>query len=192
MAAGVKPELLHLPALAVICGLVLSLAWATLQPAIERNREAFEAAQLLEVIGRDDARIVEIAPNVYAVASNDTGIDSFIFEVTTNEGYNGRIELWVGIGIDGVIDGVRVKHHRETPGLGDGIELAVSDWITQFRGYSTSTPESAWDVERDGGEFDQFTGATITPRAVVHAAEDSLAIFEASRERWLEEARGAL
>ena len=94
------------------------------------------------------------------------------------KGYGGPIRLLVGITADGVIIGVRVVSHRETPGLGDVIEIDRSDWLLGFDGLSMGNPaEKKWAVRRDGGDFDQFTGATITPRAVVHAVRDALIYF---------------
>jgi len=79
---------------------------------------------------------------------------------------------------------VRVLAHRETPGLGDVIEADRSDWIRGFAGRALGDPPlSAWALRRDGGAFDQFTGATITPRAVVRAVRDWLRYFEIHRER---------
>lgn len=98
-------------------------------------------------------------------------------------GYNGNIELLAGISADGTLLGVRVTSHKETPGLGDAIEAEKSDWILGFSDKSLGQPALArWTVERDGGAFDQFTGATITPRAVVEAVRDALAYFEANRD----------
>lgn len=98
-------------------------------------------------------------------------------------GYNGNIELLAGISWDGTLLGVRVTSHKETPGLGDAIEAEKSDWILGFSGKSLGRPATAqWTVERDGGAFDQFTGATITPRAVVEAVRDALVYFEAHRD----------
>ena len=95
------------------------------------------------------------------------------------DGYSGTIRLLVGIAVDGRLTGVRVTSHRETPGLGDGIEAARSDWILGFNGRSLDDPPRArWTVRRDGGDFDQFTGATITPRAVVKAVRNALLYFE--------------
>ena len=106
-----------------------------------------------------------------------------VMEVTAPDGYNGDIRLLVGIWFDGTISGVRVTRHRETPGLGDPIEARRSDWIDGFRGRSLTDPAAAgWAVRRDGGEFDQFTGATITPRAVVGAVHRALEYFAAHRE----------
>ncbi len=171
------PETFRLPALAIICGLVLSATWVTLQPVINDNRIQFEARQLLDIVDAPNATVTEIEPGVFAV--DGTGIT--IFRVSTNDGYNGRIELWVGVDEAGIIEGVRVKSHQETPGLGDRIELDVSDWILGFEGYSLRVDESSWDVKRFGGDFDQFTGATITPRAVIHAVRDGLVTFESQQ-----------
>lgn len=97
-------------------------------------------------------------------------------------GYNGDIHLLAGIYADGRLAGVRVVSHRETPGLGDGIESERSDWVQAFDGRSLGDPEtSGWAVRRDGGEFDQFTGATITPRAVVAAVRMALEYFAQNR-----------
>ena len=94
------------------------------------------------------------------------------------DGYNGTIVILVGIQRDGRLTGVRIINHRETPGLGDAIEAERSDWIFGFRGKSRSNPRDAyWKVKKDGGAFMQFTGATITPRAVVRAIHRSLVFY---------------
>lgn len=94
-------------------------------------------------------------------------------------GYNGPINLLVGIYTDSTVAGVRVVKHRETPGLGDVVSITHSDWILGFNGKSLQQPISRqWKVKRDGGVFDQFTGATITPRAVVKAVHDALLYYE--------------
>lgn len=93
-------------------------------------------------------------------------------ETIAPDGYSGDIKLIVGMKFDGTITGTRVLEHKETPGLGDKIEMRVSDWITSFNGKRvTADNDTAWHVRKDGGEFDQFTGATITPRAVVKAVK---------------------
>lgn len=98
-------------------------------------------------------------------------------------GYSGAIDLLIGIFSDGRIAGVRVVRHRETPGLGDKIELAKDRWILSFDGKSLNAPQaSGWAVKKDRGDFDQFAGATITPRAVVAAVHRALQYFEAHRE----------
>ena len=101
-----------------------------------------------------------------------------IFNSIAPNGYSGRIHLLVGVYVDSRVAGVRVVKHAETPGLGDAIERRKSEWITGFDGKSLENPQSdAWQVRRDGGEFDQLTGATITPRAVVRAVHDSLLYY---------------
>lgn len=98
------------------------------------------------------------------------------------DGYGGPIRLLVGIRYDGRISGVRVLRHRETPGLGDRIEASRSDWIQGFEGRSLGDPPpQRWAVEADGGTFDQFTGATVTPRAVVNTLRETLEYFRRER-----------
>jgi len=95
------------------------------------------------------------------------------------DGYSGDIRMIVGVNRDGTVAGVRVLNHRETPGLGDKLELAKSSWILGFDGKSLGNPEpDRWQVKKDGGEFDQFTGATITPRAVISRVRDTLQFVE--------------
>lgn len=104
-------------------------------------------------------------------------------------GYNGPIHLLAGIEADGSLAGVRVTSHRETPGLGDAIEVARNDWIRSFEGRSLRSPgPQGWRVRRDGGEFDQFTGATITPRAIVEAVRLALDYYAANRQTLFEAA----
>jgi electron transport complex protein RnfG len=106
-----------------------------------------------------------------------------VLTVVAPDGYSGPIKLLVGIYADGRVAGVRVVSHRETPGLGDAIDARRSDWIRAFSGRSLGDPPPGeWGVERDGGAFDQFTGATITPRAVVKAVKRTLVYFDAHRE----------
>lgn len=102
-----------------------------------------------------------------------------VFNSIAPNGYSGKIHLLVGIYFDGSIAGVRTIKHAETPGLGDAIEIKKSPWILDFDDKSLDNPARArWSVERDGGEFDQFTGATITPRAVVQAVEKTLLYYD--------------
>ena len=100
------------------------------------------------------------------------------------DGYVGPIKLLVAISVDGTILGVRVLSHHETPGLGDAIEEKRSNWVLGFNGHSLSNPEDkGWHVRRDGGQFDQFTGATITPRAVVKAVHKALKFYELNKDK---------
>ncbi len=102
-----------------------------------------------------------------------------IFNSVAPNGYSGRIHLLVGVYVDGSIAGVRVVKHAETPGLGDAIEIKKSSWVTRFNSKTLLDPSiKGWQVKRDGGEFDQFTGATITPRAVVSATRDTLRYYQ--------------
>jgi len=99
------------------------------------------------------------------------------------DGYSGAIKLLVGIGYDGTLTGVRVSAHHETPGLGDAIDEERSDWIFGFDGKSLDNPTlERWRVKRDGGAFDQLTGATITPRAIVKAVKKSLLYYRDHRD----------
>ncbi len=107
-----------------------------------------------------------------------------VFTVVAPDGYSGSISMLVGINYDATLAGVRVISHKETPGLGDKIEAKRNDWILQFEGLSLDNPEkSQWKVKKDGGHFDQFTGATITPRAIVDALRGALVYFENNRDK---------
>lgn len=106
-----------------------------------------------------------------------------ILESVAPDGYSGDIKLLVAIRADGTISGVRVLSHKETPGLGDYIDIAHGDWIRHFDGLSLSHPaEAGWQVRKDGGEFDHMAGATITPRAVVKAVHRTLQYFAEQRD----------
>lgn len=101
-----------------------------------------------------------------------------VLETAAPDGYSGEIRLLVAILASGELAGVRVLNHKETPGLGDPIEETKSDWILRFTGLSLQNPSfGLWKVKRDGGAFDQFTGATITPRAVVKSVFKALQYF---------------
>ncbi len=102
-------------------------------------------------------------------------------------GYAGPIDCMMGVDRDGRVTGVRVLKHKETPGLGDKIEAAKGRWIESFAGRALGDPEAArWAVKKDGGVFDQFAGATITPRGVVKAVKGGLAFFSKERARLLD------
>ena len=111
-------------------------------------------------------------------ATKDNEVTAVIFEVSEN-GYSGKIRSILAISPKGEILGVRILAHSETPGLGDKIEIEKDDWVLGFGGLSISNPAgSSWLVKKDGGHFDQFTGATITPRAVVKSVRSGLDFFE--------------
>jgi len=114
-------------------------------------------------------------------AKLDGRIFAVVLSPVITQGYSGSMRLIVGVRRDGTLAGVRVLSHRETPGLGDKVELERSDWILGFDGRSlVSPPASRWAVRRDGGDFDQFTGATITPRAVVQGVRSALEFVRAN------------
>lgn len=111
-----------------------------------------------------------------------------VMESIAPDGYSGQIRLLIAIAADGTLAGVRVVSHRETPGLGDYIEEEKSNWILNFQGLSLSNPtRNGWRVKKDGGVFDQVTGATITPRAIVKAVHKALQYFSAHREQIFDE-----
>jgi Na+-translocating ferredoxin:NAD+ oxidoreductase subunit G len=106
-----------------------------------------------------------------------------ILHTIAPDGYRGPIELLIAIDAGGTLVGVQVVRHQETPGLGDAFENRNRDWLPEFRGRSlTDPPQQRWAVRNDGGEFDSFTGATITPRAIVKAVRRSLEFYRAKRE----------
>lgn len=126
---------------------------------------------------------------VYRARKDDTPVAAVFTSIAPN-GYNGKIKLLVGVYYDGTLAGVRVIKHTETPGLGDKIDVKKADWILKFKGLSLTNPaESRWKVKKDGGDFDQFTGATITPRAVVTAVKKALQYFDKNRDELFKEAK---
>jgi electron transport complex protein RnfG len=112
-----------------------------------------------------------------------TGVAYEIF----GTGYAGEMKLMLGVDADGRVLGVRVLAHKETPGLGDKIEVKKGDWILRFTGLTLGNPPpERWKVKKDGGEFDQFAGATITPRGVVGAIRGGLDFFAANKAKLME------
>jgi|TARA_B110000116_G_scaffold252456_1_gene248354 electron transport complex protein RnfG len=113
------------------------------------------------------------------LARDQGKIIAAIIPAIAPDGYSGNIGMMIGVNIDGTLAGVRVLTHTETPGLGDKVDLKKSDWILSFNGKSLSYPRlDGWAVKKDGGDFDAFTGATITPRAVVQAVKRTLQFFD--------------
>jgi electron transport complex protein RnfG len=129
-----------------------------------------------ELLGTSDA------VTVYRARNNGTPV-ALVLTSVAPDGYSGDINLLIGIHYDGSLAGVRVISHKETPGLGDRIEADRSPWINSFTGLSLQNPtEEQWKVKKDGGQFDQFTGATITPRAVVKAVANTLSYYQTHRD----------
>lgn len=176
---------------------LLQQGTATRIAAAEREAQVRVLAEILPAGSYDnhllDNRIELNAPELghrspqsaYLALKGDQP-SALILPVTAPDGYSGAIHLLVGIFADGRLAGVRVLGHRETPGLGDKIELAKSDWVRSFEGKSLSNPgEDGWAVKKDRGDFDQFAGATITPRAVVKAVHGALRYFDKHRAQLL-------
>ncbi|TVS09101.1 MAG: electron transport complex subunit RsxG [Gammaproteobacteria bacterium] len=129
-------------------------------------------------------------PREAVIARRNDRAVALIVPVRIPDGYGGPIEVLLGIEPDGRVAGVRVVAHRETPGLGNDIERRRSDWIDAFRGRGLDDPPlPQWTVRADGGEFDGFTGATITPRAIARGIGRALVWFEDDGRALLEEAR---
>lgn len=183
---------------AAICTALVALTWRVTASRIEANDKAWLEQSLrpalIDVFYDNDlseSTLVVPAPNelpgngpatIYRLYAEDRPVAA-VFVVTARDGYSGPIRLLIGIEYSGTVTGVRVLHHQETPGLGDQIESSKSDWLQQFRGSSLgSPPVDRWAIRGDGGAFDQLTGASITPRAVVKAIKETLIYFEANRE----------
>lgn len=182
---------------AVVVTLALAGTQLLTREEIAAQRRAAEARAYSEILPPtrydnallDDVRPVEDRellglerPGKILVARRGGQVQAVIVPATAPDGYGGAIGLIVGINADGSVAGVRVVSHKETPGLGDRIDARKSRWIEGFAGRSLGDPAAAlWAVKKDGGVFDQFTGATITPRAVTAAVKRTLQYFEANR-----------
>ena len=171
----------------------VAIGWTYLgtKAQIDLEVRRAEARQLLEIFppGTHDNDIVddvfEVAAETALLGIRETRqgyrvrqgnkVIGVILPATARDGYSGDIRALIGVRLDGSVAGVRVVAHRETPGLGDKVDLRKSDWILDFNERSLTNPVlSGWNVEKDGGVFDQFTGATVTPRAVILATRRAL------------------
>ena len=118
------------------------------------------------------------ASTIYRARKNGQAV-AVVMTVTAPDGYSGDITMLVAVNTNKEITGVRIIEHKETPGLGDKVDINRDDWVLDFNGKSLVNPNiEQWKVKKDGGEFDGFTGATITPRAVVKAVANSLQYFQ--------------
>lgn len=185
----------------VTTGMIVLVANLTREP-IAQAMEATLKKSLFEVMPKDrldndllndqltldgDKLLGTTVSKSAYVARKDGTPSGLIMQVVAPEGYGGSINLLVGVDATGAITGVRViPPHFETPGLGDAIEIQKSKWMLDFDGKSLhNTTEAQWRVKKDGGEFDAFTGATITPRAVVDAVHKALLYFDAHQQALL-------
>ena len=171
----------------------VAIGWTYLSTKVQIDFEVrrAEARQLLEIFP-PDTHDNEIVDDVFEVAAETallgvresrqgyrvrqgSTVIGVILPATARDGYSGDIRALVGVRRDGSVAGVRVVAHRETPGLGDKVDLRKSDWVLDFNERSLANPAlSGWNVEKAGGVFDQFTGATVTPRAVILATRRAL------------------
>jgi len=186
-----------LGAIALVVAFALAGTQYLTNDAIAAQRRAAEARAYSEVLPPsrydnallDDYRMVDdrellglTQPRKLLLARLGGKVQAVIVPATAPDGYGGAIELIVAIDADGSIAGARVVAHKETPGLGDNVEIRKSRWIEGFSGRSLGDPApERWAVKKDGGAFDQFTGATITPRAVTAALKRALEYFAANR-----------
>lgn len=179
----------------VAAGLLVSADMLTAAEIRQRAAEDLQASlgQVLPVSLHDNDLLADsvtltsdAGKPVKAYRARKQGEVTGVAYESSGTGYAGPIQVILGIDRDGRLLGVRVVKHNETPGLGDKIEAAKSDWISRFGGLSLGNPPpERWKVKKDGGDFDQFSGATITPRAVVGAIRDALVFFAAHKEELL-------
>lgn len=190
----------------VTTGVIAATHLGTKDRIAEQIRAARERA-LLEIVSADhhnnamldttlpiaDIDLLNLTTEQKIFVAQQDGIPvAFVFPSIAPDGYSGAIELLVGVNADGSIAGVRTVQHEETPGLGDKVDLKKSDWVLSFNGRSLSDPQPAqWKVKKDKGVFDQFTGATITPRAVTKAVYQTLEYYRQHREVLLAQAQTA-
>lgn len=190
-----------LASFSLIASVLLGVTNCSTQDTIQQRLEEDLQHSLAEVVPaelHDNDMLqdtIKIPSEQYNIGANETlvyrarkngEITAVSFKFTAPDGYSGAIDMMIGINRNGEILGVRVLNHKETPGLGDKIELAKSNWILSFNGFSLDNlaPEK-WAVKKDGGQFDQFAGATITPRKSVQATYRSLQFFNDQKNNLL-------
>lgn len=188
----------RLSAIAAICTALVALTHQLTEARIAANEQAWLEQSLQPALGGlsfdsgiSDSRITVPAPHdlpgsedalIYRIYDQGRPVAA-LFVVNARGGYSGPIRLLIGIDVDGHVTGVEVLSHRETPGLGDLVETSKSDWAKQFDGRSLGDPvATGWAIRRDGGTFDQLTGASVTPRAIVKAVRETLEYFAAHRD----------
>lgn len=182
---------------AAFCTSLVALTWQLTADRIEENKKEWLERSLQPALAGlfFDSPVTESmitvppphelpgsdAAIIYRVYAGETPVAA-LFVVSARDGYAGPIRLLIGIALDGEVTGIRVLEHRETPGLGDRIDTSKSDWVLQFNGHSLRNPEPAkWAIKGDGGQFDQLTGASVTPRAVIRAIKQTLTYFDTNR-----------
>lgn len=198
---SISKNALLLGGFAVISTAIIASTFLNTQDSISENIRKAEEKALLEIVPKirhnnsmlnDSYAIADenllglrFEKKMY-IARNESAPIAIIIPATARDGYTGDIDMIIGINIDGSIAGVRVLSHRETPGLGDAIDKRKSDWIDGFLNKSLLNPNiNRWTVKKDKGEFDQFTGATITPRAVIKAISKALQYYQINQHQIL-------
>ncbi|HMY39415.1 MAG TPA: electron transport complex subunit RsxG [Marinagarivorans sp.] len=199
---ALRTNSLSLTAFASCCALLLGGIYQWTQAPIAQQQLRIQQAALDEIIPaaeHDNAWDKDFftlndedwqalgAPNnrKVFVARQGDAIMGYILPIKTSQGYSGDIELLLGVYVDGRIAATRVVAHKETPGLGDKIDIKRHTWITGFNLKSLNEPkEELWRVKKDNGVFDQFAGATITPRACVAAIKQGLRVFDTRKQQW--------
>lgn len=184
--------------IAAICTSLVAVTWQLTAERIAINKKEFLERSLQPALAGlfFDTGVTESVltiPAPHDLPGNDAAIIyrvyaqgqpvAALFVVSARGGYAGPIRLLIGVSMDGSVTGVRVLEHRETPGLGDRVEITRSDWALQFDGHSLRDPEPVkWAIKRDRGDFDQLTGASVTPRAIIKAIKATLLYFEANTD----------
>lgn len=198
LSSSVRRSAIGLGLFAIITGGTIALTQGLTEDRIQQQAARAEARALFEIIPESQHnndmlndvvtlpasdKLPGSEPMKAWVARQDNRIVGMILPTVAPDGYSGNIHLLVGLDLQGEVLGVRVISHKETPGLGDRIETRKSDWVYSFDGKSLGNPDTkAWNVKKNGGVFDQFTGATITPRAVVKAVRKTLTYFRQNRD----------
>lgn len=194
---------LTLAVIAAVCTALVAATYRMTEDRIAANEKALLEQSLQPALGGltfdgsvSESRIELQPPHelpgndpaiIYRVFAEEKPVAA-LFAVTARDGFSGPIRILVGVEFDGKVSGVRILQHRETPGLGDKIEPARSDWVFQFDNRSIGDPVTAqWAIKSDGGDFDQLTGASVTPRAIVKALRDTLLYFDAHRDEIFEQ-----
>ncbi|WP_024871205.1 electron transport complex subunit RsxG [Tolumonas lignilytica] len=184
----------------LVCLLVSSIASMTKEPIKKRQLEdtqnmlsqVFPANLYDNHISKEEYTLTLDGKPVHFFLGRKNGVPSGVVLFADATGYSGAINMLLGIDANGVLTGVRVTNHKETPGLGDLIEPSKSKWIFSFDGKSLdNTSQKNWHVKKDGGEFDSFTGATITPRGVVKGVYEGLTLFARHKAEILGVKQGA-
>lgn len=192
-----------LTAFALVGTALLSYIFAITRAPIEASEAEAKLALFKQIMPQENfdndilKHVVQVAPspllgNRAATQANiamlNNQVAGVILEAVAHDGYSGDIKLLIAYRADGAISGVRVLTHKETPGLGDYIDIAHGDWIKAFDNESLAkTPAQQWQVKKDGGKFDYMAGATITPRAVVKAVLKATQYFEENKQSLLTE-----